>query len=466
MGLFTALNEALGTTSWPPRQEASVWEEVELFAAFRSSNEERLRQEASVSWNARYMLSPVPRMISRASANLLYGEPPEIAAGAETDQENIERVVEENDLQAELHRGAMIASSEGEVWGRVVVAPDLVDVPIIEFVSRGRVIPHFRGRFLVGATFVTEWQTGSIERYRLLETYERGAVRSELYRGGPTTIGQQVDLDSFPPTAGREEVVFTGIEWPLATFIPNSIDASTSRGYADYAGLRDRFLGLNEAVTIGQANLRLAGRKRALVDAGYLNSRSQLPEGDDVFIRSSRQGGDDVKTSPLQVIDYDFQAAETVAWIDHLLDSTLTFAGVAPQAVGRSVEGGSISGTAMKLRMGHSLLEAAGKGRHFDRGLLRLLRAATIIDGRPTSEGGFGRSYAERDGIPTVTRQSGLPRDDVEAATQLTNLVAAEAISVEERVAFLHPDWTEDQRTDEVERLRAEQRLTELPAVE
>jgi hypothetical protein len=462
MGLFMTLNTMLGRGNWPPPGLAKVWEEIELFSALRASDTDRLKQQRSIAWQHEYMVSPLPRMISRASAHLLFGEPADIRPENDADSVNLARIVDDNDLSAELHRGAVIASSEGEVWGRIVVDPSLLDVPIIEFVSRNRVIPHFAGRFCVGATFVTEWATGSIERYRLMETYEAGAVTSRLFRGTTTTLGGEQDLNSFDPTKGRQEQVLTGIDWPLATFIPNTIDADPTRGYSDYVGLQDRFLALNDAGTIGQKNMRLAGRKRAMVDEKYLHN-GRLPEGDDVYIRQDRNVGDDAKTAPIQIIDYQFQADQTVMWIDHLIDTTLTFAGVSPQAVGRSVDGGAISGTAMKLKMNHSLLEAAGKGRYFDRGVRRLLRGAQVIDGRPTSENGFGRTYASRDSAPVIERHNGLPQDDVEAALMLNNLVAAEAISLEQRVRFLHPDWSETQVSDEVKAINSE---TGIPPVQ
>lgn len=467
MSAIGEINKLLGRNAWPPAGQRRVWDRIELFAAFRDSDTTRIRQEASVEYRQPYMLSPVPRMISRASANMLYGEPAEISAAAERDDENLDRIETENGLDAELHRGAVIASSEGEVWGRVVVSPDVLDVPIIEFVSRARVIPHFAGRFVRGATFVTTWVTGSTERVRLLETYEPGMVRSRLYRGSRNALGSEMKLDSFEETKGRPTEVTTGIEWPLVAFIPNTIDADPTRGYSDYAGLEERFLAINEASSVGQGNLRLAGRKRALIDAGYVQSdpdgRARLPAGHDVYIRTSRAGGDDEKTSPLQVIDYGFEAGAVVSWLDHMIDTTLTFAGVSPQQVGRDVDGQALSGTAMKLKMAHSLLESSGKGRFFDRGVARLLHAAQILDGRPTTEGGFGRSYAQRDKPPTIRRAPALPRDDKEAAQVLATLVAADAISLEERVAFARPELSPKQRDEEVARLKAEQSLEPPP---
>ena len=459
MGVMQQLHDRLtGDGTWPPPAQAGVWESIELFQAFLSSDEVRLRQEISRSWRQRYMISPVPRMVSRAKANLLFGEPPVFKAANDTDQANLDYLTGRQGLAAELHRATVIASSEGEGWARVVVDPALIDVPIIEVVSRSRTIPHFEGRFVTGATFITTWapRASSTERFRMLEHYTAGTVDTELWRGSTTRLGTKIKLSSFVPTQNRAETTITGFDFPLVAFLPNAIDADPTRGYSDYQGLKDRFLAVNEATTVGQHNLRLAGRKRAIVDAANLKD-GRLPEGDDVFVRTSREKGDGVSTSPLQVIDYGFQADQTVAWLNHLIDTTLTFAGVAPQLAGRAVEGGAVSGTALRLKMVHSLLEVSGTGSHMDSGVSRLLYAAQILDARRTTEGGFGRKWLAPDEPPSMVRADGLPRDDMEAAQQLTAMVSADAISLEQRVAFLHPEWGDEQQAEEVQRLRTEQ---------
>jgi hypothetical protein len=398
-------------------------------------------------------------MISRASANMLFGEPPAIHPTQDSDAENLDRILDDNQLTAEIHRAAVIASSEGEVWGRILVDPSVLDVPIVEFASRSQVIPHFVGRFVRGATFVTTWATTTTERLRLLESYEPGAITTRLFRGTTSSLGSQVGLDSFGPTKGRTERVLTGIDHPLCAFIPNSIDADPTRGFSDYSGVEGRFLALNEAASVGASNLRLAGAKRALVDARYMTEDGRVLPGDDIFIRSTDldQLGDNRK--PVELLEYSFEAGQVIAWIEHLIDSTLTFAGVSPQSVGRAIDGGAVSGTALRLKMAHSLMEAAGKGRYFDAGIKRLLRAAAVLDSRST----FGRKWAESDADPDVTRGDGLPRDDMEAAQWVAMLVGAESISVEERVRFLHPDWDDEKVTEEVDRLERE-RPTAAPA--
>lgn len=444
MPLFATLNaQLLHRNTWPLPSMEARWDEIEFFAALRMSDNVRLRQEASIQWNYPYVITPAPRMISRASANMLYGEPPELRPANDGDLDALDFIAEENDLTSELVRGAMISSSEGEVFGRILIQPALLDAPIIEFVSGRRVIPYFSGRFLVGATFVTEWQEGRSEFFRLFETYEAGLISAVLYRGSRTGIGAKYDLEQYERTKGVQETVVTGFDRPLVAFIPNSIDADPSRGFADYRGLEARFLALNEATTIGKGNMKLAGRKRALIDGDYLRN-GQMRDADDLLIRKPTDSlaGDSAK--PLELLEYGFEATQTIEWIDHVLDSTLLLAGIAPTMVGRSVDGGAVSGTALRLKAAHSLIEASGKGRYFDRGVAWLLRAAATLDSRRTTEGGFGRRWVEPDGRVQIERQDGLPTDDMEAAQRLVFLTNAQAISTEEKVRALHPEWDDE----------------------
>lgn len=465
MSIFDLIRTRLGLTpTWPPVAHVQTWEEIEFYAALRTSNEEVIKLQANVPWYRKYLISPIPRLVSRASANLLFGEPAEYRAAKESDQAALDRVVGDNMLDAEAHRAAMISSSEGEAWGRIIVDTSLLDVPIIEFVSRRQVIPHFQGRFCVAATFITEWQESTNEVFRLFETYEAGAVHAQLFAGTSASIGNEVTLDSYSRTAGKQQTVLTGIDRPLCAFIPNSIDGDPTRGFADYRGLEERFLGLNESATIGQENARIAGKKRALLDAKYLRN-GKLPAGDDIFIRSESEGtlGGDGK--PLQMLEYQFEAEQLTKWLDHLIDTTLLMGGVAPAAVGRSIDGGAISGTALKLKMAHSLIEAAGKGRYMDAGLRRLLRFAAIIDARSTFDGGFGRrrEWSAPDEDSSVIRGDGLPHDDTEAAQWVALASGAEAVSTEEKVRYLHPDWSQKQIDDEVGRI--EEAAPEPPTI-
>jgi hypothetical protein len=108
--------------------------------------------------------------------------------------------------------------------------------------------------------------------------------------------------------------------------------------------------------------------------------------------------------------------------------------------------------------MTHTLMEAAGTGRYFDRGLRDLLRMAQLLDARE-----FRRRYSTPDARPSVERGDGLPNDDLELAQELQMLRAAEVISLPGAVERQHPDWSAQEIADEVERIQGETAAAAAP---
>ena len=454
-GVLEYINRrVLGRNDWPPPAFVDYWRDLELYAALRDANEPILRQFAQWEHRRPSVHTSIARLIARTSANLLFGTPPHFNAASDTDQARMDFVVKENGLDAELHRAGVVSSSEGAVWGRIRVDPAVCDAPIIDFESARCVIPLFAGRFVAGATFIEEEQDEATV-WRRFETYEPGAVTTALYRGSSSSLGEKVGLDSHPLTEGRDAVVYTGFDAPLCVFIPNSIDADPTRGISDYHGIVQRLLGISEAATVGMENLRLAGQQRALVDERYLVG-GRLPAGDHLLVtrQDDRTAGD--AASELQMLTYSFDAAAIISFTDHLIDTTLALAGIAPEIVGRNLDGQAVSGTALRFRMIHSLMEAAGKSGYFERGVRRLINMAAVIDSRPIADGGFGRKWAKADGEHVLELEDSIPRDDEEASRILLTLFNAEAISQETAISYFHPDWTDAQVKEEVKRIADE----------
>lgn len=458
--MISAMQPLLGRNTWPPSDEIkAIWDDVEVLAGLRLSDEFTLRSMASTYGmgmdETAYVDMPVPRLISRLKSNLLFGERPDIKAEVRSDQEVLDELCEENDLPAELRRGAMICSSEGEVYGRLVVEPSTLRWPIIEFVSRRWTIPRFAGRFLVGATFVREIPEGSSTVWRVLEDYGPGTIETQLWRGTSSKLGDRRALSARPETADlpADQPVPTGLSDPACVFIPNTLDEDPTRGVSDYLGVVRAFFAINETLSVGQANVRSTGLKRLFVDGRYRNSRGNLPAGRDIFWMDSAlqdalgQGGG------IKEAEYSFEAAALKQWHDHIVDLALTFAGVAPSSVARQMESGhAMSGTALRLRMTHTLMEAAGTGRSWDRQMARLIRLAQLLD-----RSQFNRAWSAADKMPAFHRHDGLPRDTMEEAQETATLSTAGALSLDTKVRRVHPEWSDEQVAAEIQRIKDDQ---------
>lgn len=460
MSVIGALQPVLGRNTWPPSEEIrAIWEEVELLAGLRQADEFTLRSLSSLFGmsveRSSYVDIPVPRLIAKLKANLLFGEPPDIKADQLSDQTLLEDLVEENALGAELNRGAQLCSSEGEVYGRVLVDPQTLNWPIIEFVSRRWTIPRFAGRFLVGATFVKEIAEGPNVVWRILTDYSPGFVSTELWRGSNSRLGERRPLSARPETSDlpTEQPVATGLTELSCVFVPNTLDDDVTRGVSDYQGVIRAFFAINESASIGQANVRSTGLKRLFVDGRYRNSEGNLPAGRDVFWMDSALQDALGSGGGIKEAEYHFESEQLRNWHDHIIDVALTFAGVAPSSVGRNMDTGhAMSGTALRLRMTHTLMEAAGTGRQWDRQMSRLIRLAQMLDSTQ-----FNRSWSKPEAMPAFHRQDGLPRDTMEEAQETATLSTAGALSLETKIRRVHPDWSDEQIAAEIERIHSDQ---------
>lgn len=451
---------------WPPQSQLDQWRKVNYLGALRDSDEKTFRQAAHhfrMGGDNRkpYLMSPLPRLIASVVADMLYGEEPRFMAADERDTDALARIIRENQLPAELHRAAVIGVSEGEVWGRVMVDPQVARTPIIDFHSRSSVIPYFRGRFLMEAALITELPKLKDKHvYRIAEIHRAGEVETRLYKGSDSSLGDQVALTERVETAGAQTIVATGIDRPLMVRIVNKVGRTYDLGQSDYEGLEQLFLALNEGLTISQQNMRLTGSKRLMVDRNFLDKQGRLQLADDVFTYSAggvKPLGADGGSNPFTQLSYSFESKELVAWIDWLLDHTLTAAGISPASVGRSevTAGATLSGTALRLRMAHTLSEIAGKGRLWDAGVAELLRMAQMLDAKPVARGGFGTTWADAETAPTMQRGDGLPEDPREDAQVIAQLAGAEALSTEEKVRRLNPGWTDQRVEEEIAKIEA-----------
>ena len=435
-------------TQWPVDPS---WSIVQTHAAFREADTASLKRIAEWPSSRPYVPDPLPWLVAKAHADLLFGEEPEIEPANEADTELLDAITDASDIETQSHRAAQIASSEGEVWWHTYVDKVASDWPIIEFVSRSQVVCLWRGRTAAATAFVSVVrQTRADEVWRLLEVHETGRVLNLLFVGSSSRLGHAVDLGRMPELDGLEAEWRHGLGVPLCGRILNKpADPTTHLGRSDFAGVEGLFLALDEATTLGVENARLTAKKRLFVDGRYLDERGNLPAGADVLRRDDRDTGDGDK-SGVSSIEYSFDAAALIAWTRDLTDRIVTRCGLVPQWVGASTDGRADTGTALRVRLIPATLTAQGKGHYFRKGEEAALLAAQLIDALPIDSGGFGRPWAAAADSPSVSLADPIPTDTMEDAQRLATLVTAELQSRRRSVSELHPELDEGQVDEEL----------------
>lgn len=493
------LRKLTRTGRWPLPEERPILKKLRTWQAFRDTNRDQLRQVAG--WprgvKRQYKADSLPERIAKAWANYLYGEAPEITPAHEDDQPALEALEGASELAAELHRGEDICASEGEVWWRIYADRTVAAHPLIEFHSRGDVVPLYAGpRRLIAVAFVsvlTGSVTGNVAAggtvWRHFEIHTDGAVDNVLFRGTPSTIGQEVPLTAHAETADLLETWTHGVPGMLAGRITNGeLGRNPQLGVSEFEPIADQLLDLNEAQTIGGENMRLTAKKRVVVPQSALRARPLDPQGagetidngdgtrspapaafdagEDVLVADPLERELGKESNPFQVLEYTFDAEPLVLWKRDLIETALTRRGITPQWIGVTTndnQGYAPSGTQLRLRLVPTDAAGGEKRRPWAQTLPAVLERMILLDSMAEDRGGFGWPWTDPS-APAFEFGDPLPEDPVEADTRHTLLVGAGIESVQAAVRERHPDWDDDQVQAEIDAIRAD-RQASAPAL-
>jgi hypothetical protein len=453
---------------WPAGRFKRIGEDVGLWIAFRETDRGRLKQD--IGWQDAqrlYQVDPLAPKISDAFASLLFGRRPDVKPAATGDTKRLDEVVEENGFPANLQRAVRTSSSEGEVWWRIRADPELADAPLVEWYSRTAVYPLWVGPRLAAVAFISRYDTeGDDGRpnatvFRHFEIHERGEAQNILYEGSKGTLGKQVGLDRFSETADLDEVWEHNLPAMLAGRIPNTEGVDSTLGVSDYYRIKDLLHDVNEALTIGAENARLTLKQRMIAPASAFDAEGNLRDVD-VWAAESLDNedlSDEQRGAPFRVLEYTFEAERLLNWRRGLAEDAFGRIGIVPQFVGagNAAEGLAQSGTALRVRLIPTTAAGEERGQFWDDkrgGLPGILTVMQMVDALPRDEGGFGVSWGDAETPPSVERGSTLPEDENEVvdrnAAAVQGQIRSRRVAVEEQ----HPDWSDDEVDEELERIR------------
>jgi hypothetical protein len=426
-------------------------------------------------------------------------EPPEPSTSdgptpGDVDDELMAALVEENDVTEEARAAESdLVVPEGEAWWRCYVDTEVADVPLLEWHTRQTVIPYFIGRRLKAVALVTVLEGPGRDGdrkavWRHFEIHVDGRVEHVLARGKKDRIGDTIGLDRHGETAELGRTLASGRNlaavWDhglpmLMGRVINKRGRNPRLGVSEFDRIKDNLLDLNEAATIAAENARLTAKKRAIVPAnsgalrptvgplvdngeGQLVPASGKPvfdAGEDVLIADPTDAELGKQQSPFQILEYSFDAEALIAHKRDLVETALTRLGMTPVWIGVRTgegDGAAVSGTHLRLRLIPTDKTGRGKGRAWARELPRALCNLQRLDALAVNAGGFGRAWNDPTSEPTVEFANPLPTDEVEQATTESTLVSAGARSVETSIRNQHPEWSEQQVRDEVDRIKAD----------
>ena len=463
------LHAHLGRGNWPPQSVANRWYQASVHHELVENDYASIYQQAQVDGLAprnmreRHVMLPVAQMITQVSATLVCGGPISIKAADSNDQQRMDEIIRGNKLSSKTVSAAQEMSAIGGVYARVFIndtTPLGRRIPRIELVSEQKAIPSFSGDELVAATFITEHRT---EKHvmRLHESYELGGITysvtlgTQTEQGANVPVGDWAQVDSAWPYAEERSLALRVDLVPdtlLAVYIPNGSTSTGALGKSDLDGIEQLLMSINAAFTTSLDSYQASAPVLA-VDEALLDGQGQLPAG--VKVMPSRLSMPGEGGAPMEIFQGSFASKDHVDYLDHLLDTCLTMSGISPASLGRGLSG-SVSGTALRLRMYQSLAQAATKREALAEGLSELLRAAALLD---TQAYGMkpAAQWADAAGLPTVELTDGLPVDQLEQAQIASTLLTAGIASQKSAIKIAQPGLSEEQAQAELESIQAGQ---------
>lgn len=453
-----------------------LWRGYEINSAWYSGDPSQLvklpADESKRFWKSTEEIKvhlPIAADIAAISAGMIFSESPKITADDERTQERIDEITEANAFYSVLLQAAELAGVFGGVFLKWTWDSAVDTFPRLFAVPADCGLPVWRGGKLIGVKLWSivrkDEDTGAVWRTEEIYT-DDGHIRTRLLKGDESNLGSAVSLDSIDETRGMMEDVQSGTGMLLATYVPNMLPnrkyPHVRFGRSDFDGLYGLFDALDEAYSALQRETRLT-KTTVIVPAEYLRKRdaifglenpvckaTQWVYSNDSGVFTALDIDSDRTSNPVTIINPEIRAEQRLALCDDLIRRIWSAAGYSPQSAGIDISGSAESGTALNVRERRTIRTTEVKKTHWWHALHDIVRAMLALDAA------VFRSGVKPDAGITIELPSNTQPDISQMAEVLEQLERAGAMSTETKVELLHPDWDEERRAEEVERIRQE----------
>lgn len=412
---------------------------------------------------------PLAKDIARTSSDLLYSEPPTLKAENPQTQKRLEALMDAG-MKRTLIASGEICAALGGSYLRVVWDDEVSDRPWANLVHADGAAPQFAyGDKLRTVTFWTVLGVDGQKVVRHVERHEPGLILHEVYEGTEDNLGKPIGLKAFPQTANFLPVRTLPIGKRLAcTYIPNTMIAGDWRdlpgavglGASDYQGAEGFLSAVDETYTSWMRDIRLA-KSRIIVPAGYLlnNGPGQGASWEDRDVYAPMNVPPTIDQQ-ITLNQFAIRHEEHRATIEELVGKVIRNAGYSGGTFGDDSGGPAVTATEIKARSARSMSTRLRKTELAEVGIADIAEVILMLEASGMFPGVTGVEV-ER---PEVIFQDSV-QDDIKTLAETAALLKqAEAASAETLVAMLHPDWDEQERRAEADRILKEAgRLVEDP---
>ena len=466
--------------SWPPMdlerykmKEYSAWYsgEAEVLADFYFSSD--LKNYLNLNYgtkntnkfwgrqiknNASYFLHvPIAGDISETSSTFLFGESPVIRFKSDSEemkeaQSQLDDMLTKSGFYNKLVEGAEVCSAIGGVYIKIAWDSELSEHPIPVIAQCEQAFPTFKFGKLVKVTLVYEVYNDGSTVYRLAETIEKGKITNELYKGSSDNLGHKASLSECEDTSYLKPEVETADVMTcffVPNLLPNKLNRQSPMGRSDYQGLETLMDALDEVFTAWMVDVQIA-RGKIHVPSGYLkqvNENGKKEYNIDTMMYEELDVDPTAMTKPIEATQFEIRAEQFEKTCLNLMDRIITSAGYSPQSFGLNIAGRAESGTALNVRERKTFGTTSKKQSFWEDAIKGLVASMCAI-----KNAYLGGAFVNELDVNVAFIDS-VSNNMAEVSSSVKTLADAKAISTDTKVRMVHPEWTEIQVQEEVERI-------------
>ena len=399
---------------------------------------------------------PVANDIAETSSAFLFGETPLIRFNSDSEemkdaQSTLDTMLTDSGFYSRLVEAAEVASAIGGVYVKVAWDTDVSEYPIPMVVQCEQAFPRFKFGKLNSVDLVYEVANDGSTVYRLVETIEKGKITNTLYKGSSDNLGTKVNLSDCEATKELKPELETADVMTcfyIPNMLPNKLNRQSPMGRSDYQGIETLMDALDEVFSAWMVDIQIA-RGKIHVPSGYVK---ELEGGKtkfniDTMAYEELDIDPTAMTKPIEATQFDIRSEQFEKTCLNLLDRIITSAGYSPQSFGLNIAGRAESGTALNVRERKSFATTSKKQSYWEPAIKGIVTSMctiynSLLGGKLTN-----------DLKVNVEFMDSVSNNLTEVSNSVKTLSDAKAISTDTKVRMVHPEWTDEQVNEEVERI-------------
>lgn len=441
---------------------------------------------------------PVPQDIATISSELLFSTEPTVRVVGPMDdegqpvpevraaQQRIETVLAKCNWHALLLAAAEIAAVMGSTGLRIAFdrSGPISDRPVLTRVDADATLPRYSWGQLTGVIF---WNVVRVERddvWRHLEAHEAGQVTHALYKGSADDLGERVPLswhattarligEGTDPSALEVTVILDPKGGKTATSIPNMLpdplDRQNNAGRSDFTvpvqGLFDdidrMYSQFIESVDDAKSRILI---DESLLTKGKPGEGVSFDMNQRLFTKVKLPPVDEMKVSglPIEKVKFEMHVEEYLQGLDSLVTKAIEACGYTAD-VEHDDRGAAMTATEYLGRNRRSMSTREKKIGYWRAELGDLLTTLLRVDVEHFApiELVEGKAIRVQPFPVEVEFAPSVQPTLLDLANTANVLRNARVASILTAVKIVHPDWTDKEAQEEVDRILAEENVAD-----